>query len=95
MDYSFCELRAKDVINIVDGRRLGHIADMVFNIKRGIVCGLILPVSRGLFFRNSEDIYIPFKDILRIGEDVILVELFLPHGAKPFKKPFFGGNVGT
>ena len=78
MEYTFCELKCKDVINIIDGRRLGRIIDMVFNANRGTICGIVVPGERTFhFFRPSEDIFIPWCNILRIGEDVILVEIML------------------
>lgn len=82
MEYTFCELKCKDVINIIDGRRLGRMIDMVFDANRGVICGIVVPGERTFhFFRPSEDIYIPWRNILRIGEDVILVEIMLnPQG---------------
>ena len=29
MELSFCELRAKEVVNICDGRKMGNIIDMI------------------------------------------------------------------
>ena len=78
MDVTFLELRCKEVINIIDGKRLGRIIDILFECKTGKICGLIVPGDRSLnIFRRSEDILVPWKNILRVGEDVILVELFL------------------
>jgi len=78
MDITFLELRCKEVINIIDGRRLGKIIDILFECKTGRICGFIVPGDRSLnIFRRSDDILVPWKNILRIGEDTILVELFL------------------
>ena len=78
MEYTFCELKCKDVINIIDGRRLGRMIDLVLNASRGTVCGIVVPGERSFhFFRPAEDIFIPWCNILRIGEDVILVEIML------------------
>ena len=86
-DTTFCDLKFKDVINICDGKRLGRIVDMVLDIKTGKVKGIIIPGPRTFnIFRQIEDIYIPWKNILRIGEDVILVEMFFARKKCPDKE---------
>lgn len=78
MEVTFLELRCKEVINIIDGRRLGRIIDILFDTRQGKICGLIVPGERSFsLFRKSDDILVPWKSIIRIGEDVILVEMFL------------------
>ena len=80
MEASFLELKSKQVVNVVDGKSLGHITDLVFDVKSGKVLGLIVPspVSGWLAcFRTGKEIYIPFDCICKIGVDVILVELFI------------------
>ena len=74
-ELSFCELRAKEVVNVLDGRRLGRICDIVFCAHRGHVRGIVVPFARRFFFSRSQDVFIPWKCINRIGEDVILVTL--------------------
>lgn len=80
MDATFGELRSKEVINILDGARLGHISDLVLDDKYGKICGLIVPGSTsflGIFKTKANSIYIPYNQICKIGEDVILVELYI------------------
>lgn len=74
---TFCELRKKEVINLDDGRRLGRIIDVAFEVQTARVLGFILPGTRKFFnfFRVCDDIFVPLQSILKIGEDVILVEL--------------------
>lgn len=88
MESSFLELRCKEVINIVDGRLLGHITDMTIDLKTSRVTGLVVPVSKGFFsfFKSPQEIFIPYKNICKIGEDVILVELFNLPQVKKGKK---------
>ena len=74
-ELSYCELRAKEVINSVDGRRLGRIIDIVFSSNGGAICGIIVPYSRKIMFFKSRDVFIPWECIKKIGEDVIIVEL--------------------
>ena len=77
METSFIELRCKQVINVVDGRTLGHITDMILDIRTARILGLVVPGNKSFFniFRNSDDIFIPYCNICKIGEDTILVEL--------------------
>lgn len=76
-DATFNELKCKDVINICDCKKLGRICDIVIDLRTGRVRGLVLPGSRGFnIFKCPDDIFIPWKNILRIGNDVILVEIF-------------------
>lgn len=80
MDITFCDLRRKEVINIADGSRLGRPIDIVFNIRTGKICGIIVPGEANLrLFRPCDDLFIPWQNILRIGEDVVLIEFFQQH----------------
>ncbi|MFI3229231.1 MAG: YlmC/YmxH family sporulation protein [Bacillota bacterium] len=76
IDYTFCELREKEVINIADGRRLGRIIDLGMHCS-GRIVGVIVPGEKK-FFKNltgCDNIFIPWKNVLKIGDDVILIEL--------------------
>lgn len=66
------DLQSKDVIDINDGKRIGNIIDIV--IKDGQLVSLIIEKSR-LFskFTNKNEIEVTWKQIIKIGEDVILV----------------------
>ncbi|MBO5395120.1 MAG: YlmC/YmxH family sporulation protein [Clostridia bacterium] len=82
METTFIELRCKEVVNVIDGRRLGHIADLVFDLGSACVLGFILPGEKTGWniFKANEQIFLPYSSIVRIGEDAILVEL-PPQGA--------------
>jgi len=74
---SFSELRAKEVINICDGRRLGRPIDLVLN-ENACVEALVVPGQyslKNLVKGLREGIVIPWNRIRRSGDDVILVEL--------------------
>ena len=77
LETSFCELRKKEVVNLDDGKRLGHFIDVVFDLNSGRILGFVLPSLNKFFgfFKSNQDIFVPFQCILKIGEDVILVEL--------------------
>lgn len=75
-DLTFCELREKEVVNIADGKKFGRILDMAFT-SNGTIKGLIVPGEKK-FFKNisgDESIFVPWKNIVKIGEDAILVQL--------------------
>ncbi len=77
MESTFLELRCKEIVNVLDGRRLGHIIDMVFDLGSARVLGFIVPGEKigWNIFKNSNQLFIPYGCIVRIGEDAILVEL--------------------
>lgn len=71
------ELRQRDVINVVDGRRLGLIKDVELDVVEGKIKALILPGQGGkflFFFGHNEDLVIPWEKVVKVGIDVILVE---------------------
>jgi len=75
-EISFCELRSKQVINVIDGRVLGRICDVVFSRQSAKVLGFVVPGQIGFsVFRKKSDMFIPFERICKIGHDVVLVEL--------------------
>lgn len=77
IETSFCDLRSKSVINVLDGKNLGHICDIVIEICSGRILGFVVPVSKGIIsiFKGGEDLFIPYHNVCKIGQDVILVEL--------------------
>ena len=74
MDISFVDIREKEVINIFDGKKLGHIIDIVFDSASGQVHGVVVPGIKK-FMRKSEDIFVPISNLKKIGEDVLLIKL--------------------
>ena len=91
MEASFLELKAKQVINTVDGKCLGHITDIVFDVVTACALGFVVPgQSHGFWgmFKSGKDIFIPFDCVCKIGVDVILVELYVDEKpCKPDNKP--------
>ncbi|MCD8509640.1 MAG: YlmC/YmxH family sporulation protein [Bacillus sp. (in: Bacteria)] len=69
------DMQEKDVVNLADGRLLGQISDLDINLDTGKVDAIILGGGgrmMGLFNREAE-LIIPWKNIVKIGSDVILV----------------------
>lgn len=76
MEVCVSDLKIKEVINIVDGKRLGVITDIEIDAESGKLTAIIVPGNGkflGIFGRN-EDMVIPWEKINKIGLDVILVE---------------------
>lgn len=71
------ELRLHDVINVIDGKRLGMIRDVDIDVESGRVKAIILPGSTRFlnFLTRNEEVVVPWEKIVKIGVDVILVEL--------------------
>jgi len=69
------DFQIKDVVNVSDGKRLGNIDDIDINLDTGKIESVIIGgVGRVLgFFGKEEEVVIPWQNILKIGEDVILV----------------------
>jgi len=82
VESSFLELRCKEVVNVIDGKRLGHIVDVAFDLCSARLLGLIVPGEKTGWniFKSANQLFIPFGCISKIGEDTILVEL-PPQGA--------------
>ena len=78
MESSFLELRCKEVINVTDGRKLGHIVDLIFDLPTGKICGLVVPGDKNFWniFKSGNELFIPYNQICKIGDDTILVEWF-------------------
>ena len=77
MQLSFRELRKKDVINVADGRCLGRIIDLTLNFPQGVLTGITVPGRKIFGFRlfDRTEVFIEESKILKIGGDVILVNL--------------------
>jgi YlmC/YmxH family sporulation protein len=71
------ELQAKDVINIIDGKRLGTIGDLDIDLESGLIRSIIVPANGKWFgwFGSGNEYVIPWNHIVKVGEDVVLVEL--------------------
>lgn len=72
------DLKNKEVINIYDGKSLGYVYDIEVNLEKGTIEGIIVPAQKSFFSffgRGDNDYVIKWKDIKRIGDDVILVDV--------------------
>lgn len=78
MDITFLELQKRDVVNVNDGKCLGSITDITLKFPEGILMGITVPGRKTncitKFFVKNET-YIDRRKIVKIGNDVILVDL--------------------
>lgn len=90
LETSFSELKCKFVVNVTDGRNLGKTNDIVFTYPEGRVLGIVVPGGRGLRLFKNNDMFISLKSIVKIGADVVLVDLkSSPKPDRPCKKPHY------
>ena len=63
-----------DVVSVTDGKNLGRVCDMAFHFPEGKIKGFFVTGSKGFKFTKS-DVFIPLCDVVKIGEDVVLVKM--------------------
>ena len=85
---TFSELKMKEVINLADGSKLGHVNDLELNVKTAKICSIIVYGRLKCFglLGREEDTVIKWEDIKTIGEDTILVCIEVKKRPKHEKK---------
>ncbi len=75
MIYGLSDLKAKEVINIENGEKLGFIDDIEFEAESGFVVAFVIMGRSRLWglLGKDDDIILSVKDIKIIGKDTILV----------------------
>ncbi|MGO4541050.1 YlmC/YmxH family sporulation protein [Paenibacillus sp. 2TAB19] len=72
------DFQTKDVINIVDGKKLGHISDLELDLRQGRINSIVVPQFTkffGVFGGGGTEVVIPWRNIVKIGADVVLVRM--------------------
>ena len=70
------ELRAKEVIDVCTGQKLGRVMDLEFCAESARVLALVVPAETGFLQQLRGEkcgCVLPWAQVERIGEDVILV----------------------
>lgn len=65
------DVKKKRVVNILDGRELGKICDVIFSYPEGKISDFI--VSKGIF--NKEGYIVNLCCVNKVGDDAVLVSL--------------------
>ena len=74
MELTFSQLRTKEVVNTQDGRKLGKVCDLVFCYPDNRWLGIVAPNGRA-FGGKRNGLFIDIRNIVKIGDDVILVNI--------------------
>ncbi len=85
---SFMQLGDKEIINVLNGQRIGYADDVEFDETTRQVTRLIIFGKQRLFGLGGrgEDVVVEWEQIRTIGEDIILVEAALPETPHHWKK---------
>lgn len=72
-----CDLKQREVINIVNAERLGYVYDVDIDFETGKIRSIIIPQHRNLFgiFSKRNDYIIPWEKIVSVGRDIVLVKM--------------------
>ena len=81
MQCRIVDLRCKEVINISSGFRMGYICDVLLDTGTGKLTAIVIPGPYKFFglFGREDDYIVPWEDIRRIGDDIVLVEVSGEH----------------
>ena len=70
------ELQRKDIVDIRNGKKIGKIIDVMFDPNNGYMIKFV--IERSSIIKNifsSDEVYIRFTQIKKMGEDVILIDI--------------------
>ena len=68
------DLQDKDIVNISEGKKIGSIIDVNID-EEGSMKSLVVEESKFTLFNNKNEMEVLWKQIEKIGEDVILVKI--------------------
>ncbi|PWU68942.1 MULTISPECIES: YlmC/YmxH family sporulation protein [Gracilibacillus] len=69
-------MQMKDIVFIEDGTKIGNLTDIEINVEIGRITNLVVATKSKVFgvFGESREIIIPWENVMKIGQDVILVK---------------------
>lgn len=71
------DLQTKEIIDISTGKKLGNIIDVIVD-RNGYIRKIFLDNRKNksrIFSTNKEDVHIQWHNIIKLGDDIILVDL--------------------
>ena len=74
MELTFSEIRTKEVVNVEDGRKLGRVTDIALSYPENRWIGIVAPSGKA-FYSKKSGLFIDMRSIVKIGDDVILVNI--------------------
>lgn len=73
MELTFNGIKKLDVVSVTDGKHFGKVCDVKFLWQENKILGFVVTGCKGFKFTRQE-IFVPVCDIVKIGEDVILIK---------------------
>ena len=73
MEVNFSSLKQKDVINLNDGKNMGKVCDISFSFPENCVLGFTVTGCNRFKF-SKQEVFIPIKNVVKIGKDAVLVK---------------------
>lgn len=77
MLFKISDLGLRDIVNLVDGAKLGPVSDVYIDLETGKVLSLVLSGGKKYFglYNAGRDVVVPWEKIKKIGVDTVLVEV--------------------
>ena len=72
------DIEEKDVINVVTGERIGFVPSLRIDTNSGQIIAITVQPSMkfvSFFSKDEASVVVPWNQILKIGEDVIIVNV--------------------
>lgn len=71
------DFKQKEVINVKEGKILGFVIDVQADFENGEIRSIVVARTGKIFntINSKTNVTIPWENIKKIGEDVILVEI--------------------
>lgn len=69
------DLQSKDVVNVVDGSKLGRVSNLEIDPLSGKILSITVQTNLRLanFFSGNNNVVIPWNQIVKIGGEVVIV----------------------
>jgi len=81
MAFKISELVQRDIVNLIDGSKLGAVKDVQIDLTTGQVLALVLGSGERKFYGlldAGRDLVVPWENIRKIGVHTVLVEVETP-----------------
>ena len=91
---TYLDLKRKDVVDVDSGKNLGKVADLVL-LERNLATTKIVVPGKKNGFLACERLEIPIENLVKIGDDAILISLKKRHEPPcepPCSNPFQEGS---
>ncbi|MGG7176069.1 YlmC/YmxH family sporulation protein [Clostridium paraputrificum] len=72
--HSINAMRTMEVIEVNSGTKIGFIKDIKIDCEEHKILSIIIPGEAKGWFSKTEDIEVPWENIIKVGMDVLLVD---------------------